>query len=120
MREGSAAAGRAASSRGARRFRLAWPKTVLVVLGCFVLAMIAVLAPLARLSHQGLTSSGGGAPLWAFFPFGAVGWVVAWRRPRNPLGWILVGLAVAGALSDIGSLYAVADYRLRHGTLPPG
>jgi len=48
------------------------------------------------------------------------GFVVAWRRPRNPLGWILVGLAVAGAVSDDGSLYAIADYRLRHGTLPLG
>jgi hypothetical protein len=49
-----------------------------------------------------------------------VGFVVAWRRPRNPLGWILVGLAVAGAVSDDGSVYAIADYRLRHGTLPLG
>jgi hypothetical protein len=27
-----------------------------------------------------------------------VGFVVAWRRPRNPLGWILVGPMVAAAL----------------------
>jgi hypothetical protein len=73
MREGNAAAERTASGPGARRYRLAWPKTVLVVLGFFVLAMIAILAPLARLSHQGLASSGGGAPFWAFFPFGVVG-----------------------------------------------
>jgi hypothetical protein len=93
---------------------------VLVVLGCLVMALIAVLAPLAQLSHQSMTESGGGVSAWAFFPFGVVGFVVAWRRPRNPLGWILVGLAVAGALSDDGSLYAIADYRLRHGTLPLG
>ena len=41
-------------------------------------------------------------------------------RAAQPLGWCLVGLAVAGALSQDGSLYAVADYRLRHGTLPLG
>ena len=91
-----------------------------MVLGCLVLALIAGLAPLARLSHQSSTGSGGGASAWAFFPFGVVGFVVAWRRPHNPLGWILVGLAVAGALSDDGSLYAIADYRLHHGTLPLG
>jgi hypothetical protein len=114
MREGAAA------SAGTRRFRLASPKTVLVVLGCLVLALSAVFAPLARLSHQSLTGSGGGAPFWTFLPFGVVGFVVAWRRPRNRLGWILLGLAVAGALSEDGSLYAIAAYRLRHGTLPLG
>jgi hypothetical protein len=112
--------GQAAESPGTRRFRLASSKTVLVVLGCLVLALLAVYSPLARLSHQSLDGSSGGAPLWAFLPFGAVGFVLAWRRPRNPLGWILVGLAVAGGLSEDGSFYAMADYRLRHGTLPLG
>jgi len=93
---------------------------VLVVLGCLVLALIAVLAPLVRLSHQHSLTDGGGPAAWAFLPSGVAGFVVAWRRPRNPLGWILVGLAVAGALSDDGGLYAIAGYRLRHGTLPLG
>jgi hypothetical protein len=91
-----------------------------MVLGGLLLALIAALVPLARLAHQGPTGTGGGAPVWGFLPFAAVGFVVAWRRPRNPLGWILVGLAVAGAVSDDGSVYAIADYRLRHGTLPLG
>jgi hypothetical protein len=103
-----------------RRFRLASPKTILVVLGCLVLALLAVLPPLARLSHQSLTSSGSGVSGWAVLPFGVVGFAVAWRRPRNPLGWIFVSLVIAAALSDAGSLYAIADYRLRHGTLPLG
>jgi hypothetical protein len=93
---------------------------VLVVLGCLVLALLAALAPLARLSHQSLTSSGGGVSGWAVLPFAVVGFLVAWRRPRNRLGWIFVSLAAAAALSDAGSLYAIADYRLRHGTLPLG
>jgi hypothetical protein len=118
--EGNPAAGRAAVRRGTRRFRLASPRIVLAVLGCLVLALIGVLAPLARLAHSGQMASGGDLSAWAFLPFGVVGFVVAWRRPRNPLGWILAGLAVAGAFSDDGSLYAIADYRLRHGTLPLG
>ena len=60
----------------------------------------------------------GGPQWWDFTPFGVVGFVVAWRKPRNPLGWCLLGLTVAGALSDDGSLYAIAGYRIRHGTLP--
>ena len=55
-----------------------------------------------------------------FFPFGVVGFVVAWRKPRNPLGWCLLGMAVAAVFSDDGSLYAIAAYRVRHGTLPLG
>ena len=55
-----------------------------------------------------------------FFPFGVVGFVVAWRKPRNPLGWCLLGIAVAAVFSDDGSLYAIAAYRVRHGTLPLG
>jgi hypothetical protein len=120
VQEGNPAAGPAAASQGTRRFRLASPQAVLVVLGCLVLAMIAVIPPFAQLAHQSPVGTGGGAPVWAFLPFGVVGFVVAWRRPRNPLGWIIVGLTVAGALSDDGSIYAIADYRLRHGTLPLG
>lgn len=46
--------------------------------------------------------------------------VVARRQPRNPEGWLLLGLAVCGiALLDSG-LYAVLDYRVHHGLLPLG
>ena len=61
-----------------------------------------------------------GPQWWTFTPFGVVGFVVAWRKPRNPLGWCLLGLTVAGALSEAGSFYAIAGYRVRHGTLPLG
>ena len=120
VQEGNPAEGTAAASPGTRRFQLASPQAVLVVFGCFVLVMIAALVPLAQLAHQSPAGTGGGAPVWGFLPFGVVGFVVAWRRPHNPLGWILVGLVVAGAISDDGSVYAIADYRLRHGTLPLG
>jgi hypothetical protein len=49
-----------------------------------------------------------------------VGLVVAWRRPANPLGWIMLGGALFGALSEDASFYTVANYRLRHGGLPLG
>jgi len=110
MRDPNAAAG---------RFRLA-PAATVLVLACLVLALIAAGWPLAALAHLSLNTSTGGVPWWTFAPFGVVGFVVAGRAPRNPLGWCLVGLAVAGAFSQDGSLYAIADYRLRHGTLPLG
>jgi hypothetical protein len=119
MREGNPVARPAAASPGTRRFRLPSSRTVLVILCCLVLALIGILVPVAHLSHRSLIASGS-VPLWAFLPFGVVGFVVAWRRPRNPLGWILAGLTAAAALDVDGSSYAIADYRLRHGTLPLG
>jgi hypothetical protein len=92
-----------------------------LVLAVFVLALLAAEWPLAGLAHLSVnTTSTGSLPWWEFAPFGVVGFVVAWRNPRNPIGWCLAGLAVAGALSQDGSFYAIADYRLRHGTLPLG
>ena len=119
MREGNPAAVQAVPGRPARRLRLASPATALV-LGAIVVALLAAQWPFAGLAHLGVNSSTGSPQWWTFTPFGVVGFVVAWRKPRNPLGWCLLGLVVAGALSDDGSLYAIAAYRVRHGTLPLG
>jgi hypothetical protein len=52
--------------------------------------------------------------------FGVLGFVVALRKPGNPLGWLILGTAAFFALSEDASFYAVADYRLHHGSLPLG
>jgi hypothetical protein len=119
MREGNPAPVQAVPGRPARRLRLASPATALV-LGAVVLALVAAQWPFAVLAHLSVNASTGGAQWWTYTPFGVVGFVVAWRKPRNPLGWCLLGLAVAGALSGDGSLYAIAAYRVRPGTLPLG
>ena len=90
---GSAAMRRAVA---ARRFRLASPVTALVA-GAVVLALMAAEFPLSGLARQGLNQGGGGAPLWFSAPFAVVGFVVAWRKPVNRLGWILLAL---GGLRD--------------------
>jgi hypothetical protein len=102
-----------------RRLRLASPATALIV-GGLLLALAVLDVPLARLAHQSLNADGGSSPFWFSVALGVVGFVVAWRRPRNPLGWILLGGATFGALSQDASFYVVADYRLRHGGLPLG
>ena len=119
MREGNPAAVPAVPGGPARRLRLASPASALVI-GCVIVALVAAQWPFAGLAHVGVNSGTGGPLWWTFTPFGVVGFVVAWRKPRNPLGWCLLGLVVAGALSDDGSLYAIAAYRVRHGTLPLG
>jgi hypothetical protein len=110
---------REAADPGGRRFRLASP-TMALVLGALVLALMIADGPLAGLAHQSLNAAGGSVPVWITAPFAAAGFVVAWRKPGNPLGWILLGTAVFLALSEDASYYAVADYRLRHGGLPLG
>ncbi len=102
-----------------RRFWLASPATALVI-GGLVLALAIAAVPLASLARQSLNASGGSLPIWITVPFGAVGFVVAWRKPGNPLGWIMLGAAAFGALSEDASFYTVADYGLRHGGLPLG
>ena len=102
-----------------RRFRLASAATALIV-GGLVLALAVLDVPLARLAHQSLNASGGSSPFWFSVALGAVGFVVASRRPRNPLGWILLGAATFDVLSQDASFYVAADYRLRHGGLPLG
>jgi hypothetical protein len=119
MREGNPAAVPAVPGRPARRLRLASPATALV-LGAVVVALVAAEWPFAGLAHLSVSSSTGSPQWWTSIPFGVVGFVVAWRKPRNPLGWCLLGLALAGALSEDGSLYAIAAYRVRPGTLPLG
>jgi hypothetical protein len=103
----------------ARRVRLASPATALIV-GGLVLALVILDVPLARMAHQSLNADGGSSPFWFSAALGVVGFVVASRSPRNPLGWILLGGATFDVLSQDASFYVVADYRLRHGGLPLG
>ena len=90
--------------------RLASPRTALV-LGVLTALLIVAAVPLAVASHQ--LSQG-----FIVIPFGAVGYVVARRQPRNPIGWILLGLTLAFVVSGDGGSYAVLYYRSGHHGLP--
>jgi hypothetical protein len=99
------------------RFRLASP-AMAVVLGGVVLTLLAVTIPLGVMDHSAVSSGGGSLILAPVF--GAVGFLVAWRRPDNRLGWLLLGAVGFLVLSGAAGSYAVLDYRLRHGSLPLG
>jgi len=91
------------------------------MLACGVLlALYAAAVPLAAVAHQSLNASGGSLPVWVSAAFAAPGLVLAWRRPANPLGWVMLAGAFFIALSEDASYYTVADYGLRHGSLPLG
>jgi MFS family permease len=91
-----------------------------VTAGLLLLAAMAAEPFLAALAHQGLTASSGSLPVWISAAFGVVGLIVAGRRPRNRLGWIMIAVAGFSALAEDASFYAVADYRLHAGGLPLG
>jgi hypothetical protein len=93
---------------------------IALVAGGLILALVVVDVPLARLAHQSLNASGGSSPVWFSAALGVVGFVVASRKPGNPLGWIMLAAAAVSSLSQDASFYMVADYRLRHGGLPLG
>ena len=112
-------AGMPAARATARRFGLTSPAGC-VVIGVVVLVLFIAAVPLAGLAHQSLNASGGSLPVWVTAPFAVVGLVLAWRRPANPVGWIMLAGAFFGALSEDASYYTVADYGLRHGDLPLG
>ena len=91
-----------------------------LVLGGLVLVLAVAAVPLARLAHQSLNAATGSVPVWVEIPAAVGGFVVAWRKPGNPLGWIFLGSAAISMLSEDAAYYAVADYRLHHGGLPLG
>jgi hypothetical protein len=94
-----------------RRFRLASPTTALV-LGA-VLALVALaLVPLSLLARQSPQVNGGEA--LGAVPFAVVGFVLARRVPRNPIGWIFLAIAICLLLSIDSGFYAVISYPLGH------
>jgi hypothetical protein len=100
-----------------RRPRVVRPAAALVV-GVLILVMLAGVAVLSSAAHQFRPSDLGQVGLW--LSFGLVGVVVAWHQPRNPMGWVLLGVTFFFVLDALGNSYSYLDYRLHGGRLPLG
>ena len=110
----------AAQGDRASRHRLASPGTAVGLAG-FSLVLVAALTLLSQLIHDPQANLAGEVlGLGIAVPFAAVGFVVARRHAKNPIGWILMASAVCFLLSNVGTTYSVFDYRLHHGSLPLG
>ena len=90
-----------------------------VVLGVLTLGAGLASVLLESLMHQ--SGPGGQAADLLFTaavlaPAAGVGTLLAARRPRNPLGWILLAIFLI-SVAPVNE-YATLDYRIRHGALP--
>ena len=91
-----------------------------LLVGALALAITVAEVPLAGLARQSVLASGGSLPFPFTLAYGVVGLLLAWRKPGNLIGWLMLGAAAAGAASESASFYTVADYRLHGGQLPLG
>jgi hypothetical protein len=88
-------------------------KTVALTMTAITFALLVGGFPLQRLAHQSLNPGN-----LLMLPFAVVGAVVAIRQPRNPIGWIMLALAMLFLTSTDSGLYAVRAYRVDHSGLP--
>jgi hypothetical protein len=99
------------------RSRRVGPITALA-LGVLALGLGLANMALDLRTHQPGALVSDGTWLGFLLPGAVVGALLAARRPRNPLGWLLLAIVVLAAVP--ASDYAYLDYRMHHGTLPLG
>ncbi len=93
---------------------------VAVLLGVATVGLGVATVVLDQVTHQRT----GGAVADAFvtaaslIPATAIGTLLAARRPRNPIGWVLLGLMFQNFAPD--TQYLILDYRMHHAALPFG
>jgi hypothetical protein len=88
-------------------------------LGILVLVLLGITVALSALIHQATflnLATGIPVPL----VYAAVGVIVAWHQPRNPVGWILILFVVLFLIWIDAGFYAVLRYHLDHHGLPLG
>jgi hypothetical protein len=85
-------------------------------LGAAAALLIVASIPLSALAHQ--LTFGAIGQLLLMIPFAAVGALVASRQPRNPIGWLLIAIAVTASYGADAGFYAVRAYHIDHHGLP--
>jgi hypothetical protein len=112
-------AGRGGAGAGGRRWAaLAWGTWALVAAGLG--ATLWMDGRLRGIGRPDLVSIGGDAVpyLLAMASAATVGAVLASRRPRHPVGWLLLAIAVSVIVLGIGDAYASYGVLARPGSLP--
>jgi hypothetical protein len=92
-----------------RSFWLASPGTA-TVLAVLVLVLAAAVIPLSALAHQSVRANA--AQLVIGLPIVAAGFIIARRQPGNPIGWLLLLMAVGILISLHAGPYVLLVYRM--------
>jgi len=82
-----------------------------VVLGGIAAASLAAMIPLSVFAHL---VGDGVVALVIGVPCAAIGFLVARRQPRNPLGWLFLVIAIFLFVPTVGGDYAYLNYQLGH------
>lgn len=99
--------------------RFAW-----VIFGGVALCFLGSLVLVALIATHAGTVPGGeltqaGLFLTAMFSFPVVGVLVATRRPRNAIGWLLLAIGLVWELvAGLGGLYVIWGFRIAPGSVP--
>ena len=96
--------------------RLASPRLALV-LAAAALVWLGLAVALSALTHN-LTFAQNIPLLIAIPPFGIVGGIVAYRQPRNPIGWILLLMSFGSLAGLDAAMYALLRYYHGYHHLP--
>jgi hypothetical protein len=89
-----------------------WPSSAAAALGVLVLLLAVAVVPLSLWTRQDVL--GNTAELAIGLPMGAVGFLVARRQPRNPIGWLLLVVPACILVSIDAEPYSVLVYRDGH------
>jgi hypothetical protein len=89
-----------------------------IAVAAVVVLLAAAVVPLTLVTHSesGWSSAEQAAQ---YLPLAAVGFLVARRQPRNPIGWLLLAAPAGVFISDDASVYVLLAYRLGY-RLPLG
>jgi hypothetical protein len=88
-------------------------KTTALTMTAVTFALLIGAVPLEKLAHQAVSPGN-----LLMVPFALVGAVVAIRQPRNPIGWIMLALAMLFLTSTDSGTYAVLAFSVDHRNLP--
>jgi hypothetical protein len=98
---------------------LAWGLWALAMLGLAVVPWLdSLLRQAGRADLAALVPSAVVGPVLAVLSAATVGAVLASRRPRHPVGWLLLGFALAVTASGVISSYVTYGLLARPGALP--
>jgi uncharacterized membrane protein len=98
---------------------LAGHERIRVGIAAAILAFLATGIVLTAVTHDPWPTNDG-ITFVVLTAYAAVGYVIARAEPRNPIGWIFLGLGFFTLFDYIVRLYVVLDYRQHGGRLPLG